>query len=1462
MKIIYLRFILILLIISGSARGICQDATPFKPPVFNSSNVNYVHFWEAIIPDSNSTDITVNSSIQQFRRTSTYIDGIGRLLQTVVKQGSLITGGTANDLVTPYTYDSVGRQQRTYLQFAANGDGGNIHINDGSFKLNPFDEQRYFFSDSNTSSPIYQQGETYYYGKTEFERSPLDRVIRDYGAGNNWVSGSGRGTTYNYLVNTTADSVYIWIVNDNGFGTLGSYVTSVMYPAGELFKNITADENGKQSIVFKDREGKTILKKEQLTASADNGSGSGYTGWLSTYYLYDTVNNLRCVIQPGTVAQLPGTGWVLSSTMLREGCFQYVFDGKRRMIVKKNPGASSVQMVYDIKDHLVMTQDSNLNAQHQYLYTQYDTLNRLVATGILNDSTNYNNPNFHRNLAKASTNYPNLGSYGTTELTRLFFDSYDWTSTYSTSFGSTRNTNDDYYLLPASNTTFPYIQPVSQSSSVKGIMTGTRINILGSAGNYTYKVYYYDAYKRVIQSSWYDSSYNTVTATTQYSFTGQPVETIQDIFKAGAHFSLLIQPTIFNYDTLGRLSSVVKQNGFYFYNLSNYTLYNPTTTAQYQYDAFGHVSQKSLGNKPYNPAGTPLAKQAYTYNIRGWLLSINKAYVEGGSNSDQYFGEEFGYDKNAGLGSFTAQYNGNLSGVIWKGEGDQTKRKYDFTYDAINRLTGASFSQYVSGSGSSAVFDRSAGIDYSSSQSYDPNGNILTLLQKGWKLGGSQAIDSLTYAYQTGSNKLARVTDGVTDTSLRMGDFRNGTNTGDDYAYDGNGNLIADSNKHISNISYNYLNLPSVISVSGKGSIAYTYDAMGNKINKITVDSTLTTPVTTTTLYLANCVYQNDSLIYVNQEDGRMRISSNLGGPLPIGIFDYYIKDQVGNARMVVTEETQTDAYPDCSLEAAKRSLENLYYDIPTGTQVYRTTVPGYPNDGYTSPNDSIQLLSGGTGGNKVGSSIVIKVMAGDSVNLRATSWYRKNGATPGSPTSSPLSSLVNILATGITGADPSHFSPVPLQQPGVLDPGVSSFLSGVTSNYNTDSTKPKAYLNWILFDEQFHPVITNDGKNSGFDRVGVDTILKTHNLVGIPLTKSGYLYVYVSNETPNINVYFDNLQLTHIRGRIMEESHYYPFGLTMFSISSQEIGKPENVKKFNSKELQHQEFSDGTGLEEYDYGARFYDPQIGRWHALDAKSEKYMSLTPYGYAANNPMKFIDPGGDTIIATGTPEQIDRLNSAFALVAKTNPDIYQGLSDSRIVFPVSLTQLVAPKEQDLSTGNSSKIQFSETPSSSDQLGKYIFNFKKYSGVQDDDPSQFGVKFSRIISNDDGSVSRVPISESEANKLVVLINNPDIQVDKNLDDRLLAKVLAHEFGHAYFTLTSSAKALFIQGDPTLMGHDKGNPNGDAAIKAELDFDRNYKTALRILKEAKKALLEKNNNNNPNGPNDNIDENDGSN
>ncbi len=90
----------------------------------------------------------------------------------------------------------------------------------------------------------------------------------------------------------------------------------------------------------------------------------------------------------------------------------------------------------------------------------------------------------------------------------------------------------------------------------------------------------------------------------------------------------------------------------------------------------------------------------------------------------------------------------------------------------------------------------------------------------------------------------------------------------------------------------------------------------------------------------------------------------------------------------------------------------------------------------------------------------------------------------------------------------------------------------------------------------------------------------------------------------------------------VLQENAYYPFGLVIQDLSVSSTTTNDNKFKYNNKELQSDH-----GLEWYDYGARFYDPQLARWFNVDPLAEKYRRWSPYNYCVNNPMRFVDPDG-------------------------------------------------------------------------------------------------------------------------------------------------------------------------------------------------------------------------------------------
>ena len=203
------------------------------------------------------------------------------------------------------------------------------------------------------------------------ESSPLGRLLEQGAPGSTWqpkADKSGKTVKFQYTTNTANEVRLFSMANltDQDLPVQDGY-----YASGQLFVTVTEDEHGSQTKTYRDKLDRVVLKRSMLSAHEP----------LDTYYIYDIYSNLRTVIQPEGMRHFEERYENNKEQFLDHWAFQYRYDGRKRMIGKKVPGAGWVQMVYDQRDRLILSQDANQRAEGKWLFTKYDALNRPVITG-------------------------------------------------------------------------------------------------------------------------------------------------------------------------------------------------------------------------------------------------------------------------------------------------------------------------------------------------------------------------------------------------------------------------------------------------------------------------------------------------------------------------------------------------------------------------------------------------------------------------------------------------------------------------------------------------------------------------------------------------------------------------------------------------------------------------------------------------------------------------------------------------------------------------------------------------------------------------------------------------------------------------------------------------------------------------------------------------------------------------
>ena len=899
MKAQYLAIMMVLTVV-GLLRG-------------QSTNQNYIKSTD--YKDGYTSGNVGSATAGQKVETVQYFDGLGRPIQSVgIRQGGKINGTDA-DIISYTTYDGYGRQNIEYLPISG-------VLNDGNFTaITPTNIGDYYyqrFSGEWASAAV-----TNAYSEKLFESSPLNRVLKQAAPGESWKMNNGHEIEFGYSSNTSSSEVKYYYVttafSENIYMPTLAGGTSY-YAVNTLYKSITYDENhtsgtANSTEAFKDKQGRVILKRTYGNVDL-NGDGdtidTGESNALhDTYYVYDDFGNLTYVLPPKAEPQTA----IPDANKLAELCYQYKYDQRNRLVEKKIPGKGWESIVYNKLDQPIMTQDDNLKAQNKWLFTKYDVLGRVAYIGIKTGTTRY----AEQTAADGTTSQWVLRSAGTVTI-GVATTYYNENATYPiiTASGpetTTINYYDDY--VDINGGTKPVtVYTQTPTVSTKGLSTVSKTKVLGTS-NWITGVSYYDMHNRPIYS-YTKNDYLGTTDITEINLieSGKPDdirglthETKATHKRTGKTDIVIIDK--FSYDHSGKLLSQTQKINT---QAEELIVLN-------QYDELGQLMNKKVGGDVATVIENSLGLQTvdYKYNIRGWLTQINNPTTLG----TDLFGFKINYNT-VGHGA-TPLYNGNISETEWKTQSDNSLRWYKYGYDNLNRIT----------SGTDNTSDQRYSLQ---SIAYDKNGNITNLLRKGHVVPNPVStnsadfgiMDNLTYSYQPNSNKLLKVADAAsTDTYGFKDDAVNtAADTADDYTYDVNGNLTTDSNKAITNISYNHLNLPVVVNFGSTNKIEYIYDATGVKLKKIVSTGT-------TTEYAGNYIYENGSLQFFHTPEGYVE---------PINASNYALgfrhtfqfKDHLGNIRLSYKDLNQNTGAITLSIVE-----EHNYYPFGLKHKGYNANIIG-----------------------------------------------------------------------------------------------------------------------------------------------------------------------------------------------------------------------------------------------------------------------------------------------------------------------------------------------------------------------------------------------------------------------------------------------------------------------------------------------------------------------------------------
>jgi len=1239
--------------------------------LLNSQTVteNYIKTTSFLIETSDG-NVTDDQKIESI----TYYDGLNKPKQGI----SLRAGGNREDLITPIIYDQFGRKVKNYLPLTVIDNGANYYTGNIESQLKTFYSNK-FPDDFNSANSNWDWDNPYF--ENLYDDSPLNKVKEVSSPGFDWRLGNGGIHTKKFDYGTNADTeVKKFKVIYNASNDNEQILTSEgYYDPGVLFKSVNKDENWISGLLntsesFTDKNGKTILTNSYIQQNSQIVK-------LSTYFVYDDLGRLiykltpqlvsngdlidydyyvqgwgvNDFFEPGTnlsgtvrftisnnlinmfqvgifdpnvqgvlkiqtvkslntfpilpnlhlgpvmgitsnnssiqvgIAKIENGNLIIDRTsnqlinflefnftvdlslVLSEGdlsnyAFEYRYDEYNRLIKQKTPGKGWEYMVYDKFDRPILSQDANLKNQNKWLYTKYDVFGRIVYTGIFSSSSTRE---ALQTLANAqNTIFENrVASSTTINGSTLHYSNQVFpNSNIDVHTVNYYDTYVDHAGLSLPTTTFG----VNMTLRTQGLPTVSKVRVLDTNHWITTLSTYDDKAREIYIDSKNDHLNSRVITRLKLDYTGKIEDTHSSHLKTG-------KPTItirdyFHYDHSGRLKSQKQK-------IDNEPV---QLISENFYDELGQLHRKDVGGETVLDGYTDIVNMDVTFDgtithaSNDWYwpskLKTKGAIVDDGGISFKLIG-----------------INNHVRVGLLKPQNSNAANEYlDYGF----------YLQYITATDTYRVNIINNGNLQSTSYTYSP-GNIFKVEREGNQVKYFRNGSIIATVVYVGNNEslTSKVAfsgpGGSIDNVVLYGPNINKKLQNISYKYNVRGWLVS-----MNDLSENVWRNPPLFSYAINYNKAIQGNAGGQGMAKPLFNGNISQVIwksENTDKQKRSYAYKYDGLNRLNAAFSRKGSDLNTEDFHSLEDVNYDLNGNITSLIRFGFHQGVNFPVPwDQLLYNYEGNQLTSVSDLSNDEEGFNgKPVPGSPLTTAQYTYDANGNLKSDTGKNIVNISynhlnlpVSVTILDGNNEGGYITYVY---------------------VATGVKLS--KTFTPTGVNPNGIVTQYDGNFIyeKSVTGEVTLQFfSHPEGYVS---------PIADGNDSIKGFD-IGTGTT-----------TYSSYNYVFqYKDHLGNVRLSYSDLDLNGSidpNTEIIEENHYYPFGLKHKGYNTAITGAGNVIAqqyKFGGKQLQEE-----LGLQWYDFGSRNYDAAIGRWFNTDPLNQ---FDSPYLYAFNNPVISVDPDGE------------------------------------------------------------------------------------------------------------------------------------------------------------------------------------------------------------------------------------------